>query len=365
MLLSELGAEVIRIDRTTESGLGIERPDRFDLSARGRRSVAVDLKHPDGVACVLDLIDGADALVEGFRPGVMERLGLGPDVCLARNPRLVFGRVTGWGQHGPLARTAGHDLNYIAITGALHGIGREGAPPTPPLNLVGDFAGGSLFLVIGIVSALLSAQRTGEGQVVDAAIVDGVSLLMAGFVGLHAAGLHDRERGRNLLDGGAPTYDVYLCADGEYLSVAPIEPKFREIMLAKLGLAPEDLPDLSDPAQWPEAKRRLAETFATRPRDAWCDLFAGSDACVAPVLSPREAPHHPHNEARGIYVDIGGIPQPAPAPRFSATPPTSLPEPPEARGASTQAVLRDWGIDEGRIETLTRAGVIGVRSAAS
>lgn len=361
MILADMGAEVIRIDRPTPSGNGIVRAPRFDLVARGRRTVTLDLKHPEGVACALDLIAAADGLVEGFRPGVMERLGLGPDACRARNPRLVYGRLTGWGQDGPLAHAAGHDLNYLALTGVLDMIGREGQPPVPPLNLVADYAGGSLMLVAGLLAALLDAQRSGQGQVVDAAMVDGVALLATAMTGLRAAGLHDGPRGTNILDGGAPYYDVYACADGKFLSVAPIERKFREIFLRGLGFDPADFPDMDDRAMWPEARRLIAARLAQRSRDEWSAVFDGQDACVAPVLSLAEAPDHPHNAARRTHVRIDGIMQPAPAPRFGRTQ-VPLPAAPEDDpGTDGATILRDWGIDPDRIGTLIENGALGAR----
>lgn len=360
MLLSDMGADVIRIDRPAPSGLGVQRPDRFNFSARGRRSVALDLKRPEGVECALDLIGRADALVEGFRPGVMERLGLGPEPCLARNPRLVFGRLTGWGQEGPLAQAAGHDLNYIALTGVLDAIGRRGQPPTPPLNLLGDFAGGSLLMAFGIVSALLHAQRTGEGQVVDAAIIDGVSLLATPLMGLQAAGVWPGGRGENILDSGAPHYDVYPCADGTYVSVAPIEGKFQALLLTRMGFDPAAFPDMNDRKNWGEAKRLLAQRFAQKSREEWCALLEGTDACFAPVLPLAEAPGHPHNAERATFVQVDGLVQPAPAPRFSRTP-AAAPTAPEAPGESGEAVLRGWGIADERIAELAKTGVLGRR----
>jgi alpha-methylacyl-CoA racemase len=357
MLLADLGADVIRIDRLQPSGLGIEKPKKFDLLARGRQAVAIDLKHRDGVACALDLVASADGLIEGFRPGVMERIGLGPDTCLERNPRLVFGRVTGWGQNGPLAPTAGHDLNYIALTGALHAIGRAGGPPTPPINLVGDFGGGALYLAFGMMCALVERQRSGRGQVVDAAMVDGAATLMTSLFGMIGAGLHGSERGTNLLDSGAPHYEVYRCADGEYVAIAPIEDKFREILFEQLGIDPTGFPSVADRAQWPKAKAILAEKFAQRPRQEWCDLLEGSDACFAPVLSAQEAPNHPHNKARRTFVDIDGVTQPAPGPRFSRTAPP-LPRSSRQCDGDTAALLIAWNIDSERIASLQQAGII-------
>jgi alpha-methylacyl-CoA racemase len=289
-------------------------------------------------------------LLEGFRPGVMERLGLGPAPLLAARPRLVYGRMTGWGQDGPLAARAGHDLNYIALTGALHAIGREGQPPTPPLNLLGDYAGGSMFLVVGMLSALLHARATGQGQVVDAAMTEGVNALMTPFHGLHAAGLHDGPHGTNLLDSGAPYYDVYRCADGEYVSIAPIEAKFRQVLVDKLresGVDVAELRDFDDRTRWPALRRRLAEIFATRTRTEWCAVLEGSDACFAPVLSPREAARHPQQQARGAFIDIEGVTQPAPAPRFSATPPSNPTAP--GRDGDAREWARAWGVAEAQL----------------
>ncbi|QCI65299.1 CaiB/BaiF CoA transferase family protein [Phreatobacter stygius] len=357
MLLADLGADIVRIDRLAPSGNGIERPARFDLTNRGRPSVAVDLKRPEGIACVLDLVAGADALIEGFRPGTMERLGLGPEICLARNPRLVFGRLTGWGQTGPLAQAAGHDLNYIALAGALGAIGRRDAPPTPPLNLIGDFGGGAMLMAFGLLAAVLEARTSGLGQVVDAAMVDGTATLLTSLCGLQAAGLHNGPRGTNLLDSGAPHYDVYRCADGEWISIAPIEAKFRSQLITLLGLDADAFPDVAEPANWPAARDILAAHFRRRTRAEWQALLEGTDACFAPVLSLPEAAAHPHMRERGTFVAIDGITQPAPAPRFSRTPP-DLPAPPEALGASSRAALAHWGIPPERIAALEAAGTI-------
>jgi alpha-methylacyl-CoA racemase len=364
MLLADMGAEVITLDRLEPSGLGIPRPWRYDVLRRGRRSLAIDLKHPDGSACALDLVARADALIEGFRPGVMERLGLGPTACAARNPRLVYGRVTGWGQDGPLAHAAGHDLNYLALTGILAAIGRRGGPPAIPLNLLGDYAGGALSLAFGTVCALLETGRSGRGQVVDAAMTEGALTLFAPFFGLAAAGLHRPERGTNLLDSGAPHYDVYACADGEWISIAPLEAKFRSILLAKLGFDPDGFPDLADPANWPRARELLAARFAERSRADWCELLEGSDGCFAPVLGIDEVPAHPQHVARNAFVEVGGIRQPAPAPRFSRTPP-ALPSPPEGPGHSSREILMDWGLTAERIEGLARDGVIRTEALSS
>lgn len=358
MLLADMGAEVVRLDRLEPSGLGIPKPARFELMNRGRRSIAIDLKQPEGVALALDLVGKADALIEGFRPGTMERLGLGPEACLTRNPKLVYGRLTGWGQEGPLAHSAGHDMNYIALSGMLAGIGREGAPPTPPLNLVGDFGGGGMLLAFGLVCALLEARHSGKGQVVDAAMVDGAALLGTMFFGLRATGIHRAERGHNLLDSGAPHYEVYECADGKYVAVAPIEAKFRRELLQRIGFDPESFPDVEDSATWPAAKQLLAARFREKNRADWCALLEGTDSCFAPVLEMDEAPEHPHNRARDAFPVIGGIAQPAPAPRFSRTAPP-LPTAPVAAGADSRAVLADWNIDASRIEALFACGAVG------
>jgi alpha-methylacyl-CoA racemase len=358
MLLADMGATVVRLDRPTPSHLGVPRPDRFDLLHRNRPSVSIDLKHPDGIAVALDLIAAADALIEGFRPGTMERLGLGPEPCLARNPRLVYGRMTGWGQEGPLAKAAGHDLNYIALTGVLAAIGRAGAAPTPPLNLVADFGGGALYLAFGIVCALLEARQSGRGQVVDAAMIDGAASLMTGFFGLRAAGLWTDRRGDNILDSGAPYYEVYTCQDGRHISVAPIETKFRHEFYRRIEVDPATLPDADDRANWPKIKQVITARLATKPAAEWCRLLEGTDACVAPVLSMAEAADHPHHRARGTFIEVDGIVQPAPAPRFSRTRP-DLPTPPEPLGHSTDQALAAWGIDPVRLRQLRAAGVIG------
>jgi alpha-methylacyl-CoA racemase len=352
MLLADLGAEVLRVDRPAAS-----RPGWPAVLARGRRSVAVDLKHPDGAGVVLDLVAAADALVEGFRPGVAERLGIGPDACLARNPRLVYGRVTGWGQEGPWRLAAGHDIDYVALAGALHPIGQAGGPPVPPLNLVGDFGGGGMLLALGVVAALLEAGRSGAGQLVDAAMVDGAALLTTQFHELLAAGLWREERGANLLDGGAPFYGVYQTADGRHLAVGALEPQFYAELLRRLGLDAGDLPAQLDRDGWPLLRERLAALFRTRTRDEWCELLAGTDACVAPVLGLGEAPAHPHNRARGTFVDVGGVVQPAPAPRFSRTP-CDPPSPAARPGEHTDQALTDWGIPPDQVTRLRATGAI-------
>jgi alpha-methylacyl-CoA racemase len=352
MLLADLGAEVLRVDRPAAA-----RPGWPTVLARGRRSVAVDLKHPDGAGVVLDLVASADALVEGFRPGVAERLGIGPDACLARNPRLVYGRVTGWGQEGPWRLAAGHDIDYVALAGALHPVGPAGGPPVPPLNLVGDFGGGGMLLALGVVAALLETGRSGAGQVVDAAMVDGAALLTTQFHELLAAGLWREERGANLLDGGAPFYGVYQTADGRHLAVGALEPQFYAELLRRLGLDAGDLPDQLDREGWPLLRERLAALFRTRTREEWCELLAGTDACVAPVLGFGEAPAHPHNRARGTFVDVGGVVQPAPAPRFSRTP-CDPPSPAARPGEHTDQALTDWGIPPDQVTRLRATGAI-------
>lgn len=354
MLLADLGAEVLRVDRLVASGLGVERAPQFDLLNRGKRTVSVDLKSPEGIALARRMVAASDALIEGFRPGTMERLGLGPEVCLIEHQKLVYGRVTGFGQRGPLAHAAGHDLNYISLSGALHAIGREGAAPTPPLNLVGDFGGGGLMLAYGMLAALWCVQRGGKGQVVDAAMVDGAAMLMTSMFGLFGAGAHGAARGTNLLDSGAPHYEVYRCADGGYVSVAPIEPKFRAVLLDRLALGADAI-DFDDASRWRENKARLAGVFATRTRAQWCELLEGSDACFAPVLAPQEAHLHPHNRERGTFVEIAGVRQPAPAPRFEGTP-VALPRPPHSDDAAVFEQLRRWGIDPAEIDVLAQSG---------
>lgn len=358
MLLADLGAQILRIERMTAGTAGIQRPREFDFGTRGRVAIPIDIKHEEGRALVLDLVAKADGLIEGFRPGVMERLGLGPAECLKRNPKLAYGRLTGWGQTGPLASTAGHDLNYLALTGVLDHLGRAGEAPTAPINLLGDYAGGSLLMAFGLLAAILSARTTGKGQVIDAAMVDGVSLLAVPLLGLIGAGIHDGERGENLLDGGAPHYDVYRCADGEWLSVAAIETKFRALLLAGLGLDASSFPDVNSKANWPEARRLIGERLATEPRAHWVAVFADSDACVTPVLKFGEAMAHDHNVARVAHVDIAGKLQPAPAPRFSATPLATPEATPRGGAEATEAAVL-WGIETHRMEALKAAGVLG------
>ena len=360
MMLADLGATVTRVDRLPAGWdpLGALTAGRADVVSRGRRSVALNLKSAEGVELVLRLVDSADVLIEGFRPGVMERLGLGPDICLGRNPCLVYGRMTGWGQDGPLARTAGHDINYISLSGALGAIGRRGEAPVPPLNLVGDYGGGGLLLAYGVVAALLSAVRTGAGQVVDAAMVDGSALLMAQFYGMRALGRWTDERGANLLDTGVPFYDVYPSADGGYVSVGPLEPAFFAILLKRLGIDDFDVDSQYDQGSWPALRHRLAQEFASRTRADSEALFADGDGCVVPVLSLAEAPQHPHNVARATFVARDDVVQPAPAPRFSATP-ARLDLPPPIVGEHTGAVLAELGVTGDELRRLCEAGVVG------
>jgi len=357
MMLADLGADVVRVDRAERARAPRLPGPNLDLLNRGRRSVAVDLKSAAGVEVVLRLVDRADALIEGFRPGVMERLGLGPEPCMARNPRLVYGRMTGWGQEGPLAKAAGHDINYIALSGALHAIGRADGPPPPPLNLVGDFGGGGLLLAYGIACALVERARSGRGQVVDAAMVDGAAALMAIIYGAHAAGWWRDERQANMLDGGAHFYDSYETKDGKYVSIGSIEPQFYEQLLALAGLAGEELPKQMDRSGWKPMKKRLAEIFKTRTRDEWCKIMEGTDVCFAPVLSLSEAPEHPHMKARGTFVEVEGVRQPGPAPRFSRTP-GAIERPPAHAGEHTDEALADWGFGRDELARLRESGAI-------
>jgi alpha-methylacyl-CoA racemase len=356
MLLADMGADVLVVDRPEASDLGLTRERWYDVLMRGKRSVALDLKKESSRKVTLDLLARADVLIEGFRPGVMERLGLGPDAALAHNPRLVYGRMTGWGQAGPLAPRAGHDINYIALSGVLNAFGRKGEAPVPPLNLVGDFGGGGMLLGFGVACALLEASRSGRGQVVDAAMVDGASLLAAMFSGFLASGNWSEERGVNLLDGGAPWYDAYETKDGKYVSIGSIEGKFYAELLSRLKLGDPELPGQYDRPRWPEMRRRFSEAFLAKTRDEWCQVFEGSDACFAPVLSFSEARRHPHGVARGSFVSLAGVEQPAPAPRFSRTPAAARRAPPE-RGEGGRAALHDWGFRAEEIERLRSLGL--------
>jgi alpha-methylacyl-CoA racemase len=358
MLLADMGADVVRLDRPAPSGLGIDVDAKFDLLLRGRRSLAIDLKSDAGRDVVLRMIDQADAVIESFRPGVMERIGLGPDVCLVRNPKLVYGRLTGWGQNGPYAQMAGHDINYIALSGALHAIGPRNGPPVPPLNLVGDFGGGAMFCALGVVSAMLHAQRTGHGQVIDAAMVDGAAALLTMVVGFQRAGIWSSRRGDNLVDGGAPYYSVYETADGRYVSIGAIEKKFYELLLTKLELSgdPQMRPQ-NDRSRWDDQRNKLASVFKTRTRDEWCTLLEGTDTCFAPVLSIEEASSHPHLKARQTYADIHGVNQPAPCPRFSLSQPLH-PVPPASPGEHSRSALTSWGFSDATIDELCRDNIV-------
>ena len=355
MLLADMGADVVRIDRTEASGLGVPMDKRYDINGRNRRSVALDLKSPAGRAAVLRLIGGADVLIEGFRPGVAERLGLGPADCHALNPRLVYGRMTGFGQTGPLSQAAGHDLNYIALTGALHAIGPAGGKPVPPLNLVGDYGGGALYLAMGLLAALHERTQSGRGQVVDAAMVDGAASLASIFYGMTAGGRWSNQRGDNLLDGGAPFYDTYETADGKYVSIGALEPKFFAEMAERIGLDARFIKGQHNRKLWPEMRAEMTRLLRGKTRDEWCKLLEGSDACFAPVLTLEEAPRHPHAQARQAFIDVAGVVQPGPAPRFDrSTPGTVRPAP--AVGAHTDEVLAEAGFSTDEIALLHAAG---------
>lgn len=358
MMLSDMGAEVIRIDRAGNVVGGDAQNPPIDVLARGRSSIGVDLKNPDGVEVVLRLVETADALIEGFRPGVMERLGLGPEECLARNPKLVFGRMTGWGQEGPYAMAAGHDINYISLAGALEPIGRNGEAPVPPLNLVGDFGGGGMLLAFGVACGIVEAQRSGQGQVVDAAMVDGAASLMAMFHSMRALGIWNDERGTNLLDTGSHFYDVYECADGRYISIGSIEPQFYAELMRLTGLdGDEDFAAQLSRSSWPELKERISAIFKTRTRDEWCEIMDATDVCFAPVLTLAEAPEHPHNQHREVFTELSGVIQPNPSPRFSRTEAT-IQSPPAHPGQHTDEVLRFVGYDADDVVKLRDTGAV-------
>lgn len=353
MMLSDMGAEVIRVDRLAHKGAG----HRANVLNRGRRSIAVDLKNPEGVAAVQSLIDRADVVIEGFRPGVMERLGLGPEECLARNPRLVFGRMTGWGQHGPLAPTAGHDINYISIGGALGAMGYADRPPAPPLNLVGDFGGGAMYLLAGVLAALVERGSSGQGQVIDAAMTDGTASLLSPFFGMMAMNMWTKERMDNRLDGGAHYYGSYACADGKHISIGSIEPQFYALLLELCNIEDPEFQKQNDKAHWAPLRSKLETLFASQPREHWCTLLEGTDVCFAPVLDLEEAPQHPHNVARETYVDYDGVTQPAPAPRFSRTQ-SAIQSAAAIAGEHSEEILKDWGFDETQILALREGGAI-------
>jgi alpha-methylacyl-CoA racemase len=353
MMLADMGADVIRVDRITGGSFRSN-----DVLTRGRRSIAIDLKSPDGREVILRLCEEADGFIEGFRPGVTERLGIGPEDCMARNSRLVYGRMTGWGQDGPLAQAAGHDINYISLAGALHGIGRKGERPVPPLNLVGDFGGGGMLLAFGLVCAMLEAQKSGSGQVVDAAMVDGAAALMAMFFSMKAGGMYSDERGTNLLDGGAHFYDSYETSDGKYISLGSIEPQFYALLVEKAGLDKEDFSNQMDQGNWSKLKQDLIDLFRTKTRDQWCEIMEGTDICFAPVLSLSEVADHPHNIARATFNELEGVVQPAPAPRYSRST-VSLSHASRKAGEDSRAVLAQNGYDDDRVDQLLADGVVG------
>jgi alpha-methylacyl-CoA racemase len=359
MMLADMGAEVIRVERAQSVRGQAPNGAHWDVSLRGRRNIAIDLKNPDGVETLLSLVENADALIEGFRPGVMERLGIGPDVCVARNPKLVFGRMTGWGQEGPYAASAGHDINYISLAGALAHFSRAGEAPVPPLNMVGDYGGGGMFLAYGVVCALLEAQKSGKGQVVDTAMVDGSAVLMTMFWAMKNIGMFDENKpGTNLLDTGAHFYDVFKCGDGKYVSIGSIEPQFYALLLEKTGLVDDPaFAQQMDASHWPALKVKLAEVILTKSRTQWCEIMEGTDVCFAPVLTMSEAAKHPHNVARKTFIEVDGVAQPAPAPRFSRTS-AALPTAPAHAGQHSRAVLADWGFSADRITALITGGAV-------
>lgn len=356
MFLSDMGAEILRVDRLGYEGL-FPLDTKYDPLMRNRKSVRMDLSRPEGIETMFKLIERADALQEGFRPGVMENMGLGPDVCLKRNPKLVYGRMTGWGQDGPLSSASGHDINYIALSGALHAIGRPGEKPVPPLNLVGDFGGGGMLLAFGMACALFEAQRSGQGQVVDAAMVDGAAALMGMMYGMKAGGMWQDERGVNLIDGGAHFYDTYETADGKYVSVGSIEPQFYALLLKHTGIDDPDFKNQMDMSNWPGNKEKITAVFKAKTRDEWCGIMEGTDICFAPVLSMEEAPEHPHNKARNTFVQVGEVMQPGPAPRFSRTQP-DVPAAAPKYGEHTESALAGWGVSKDEIKALKAGGII-------
>jgi alpha-methylacyl-CoA racemase len=355
-MLADMGADIIRIDKKGEPRIAFIQK-KFDVLHRNIRSVTIDFKKQEGIEAALKLIDKAEAIIEGFRPGVMEKLGLGPDICLKRNPKLIFGRMTGWGQEGPLAQAAGHDINYIALTGALHAIGKAGEKPVVPLNIVGDFGGGSLFLAFGIMCGVYEARQSGKGQVVDAAVVDGTSALMGAFYGLKAAGLWSDNRGTNVLDGGAQFYDTYETSDGKYISLGSLEPQFYKLLLELAEIDDPVFKNQLDIFKWPEMKEKLTVIFKSKTRDEWCEIMEGTDVCFAPVLSFDEAINHPHNVEREVFIDVDGVMQPAPAPRFSRTKPEvrcGAPDP----GDHNDSAFSDWGFSADEVNMLNKEDVI-------
>ncbi len=357
MMLADMGADVIRVERSAAVRGGDPEVPPADVMLRGRRSIGIDMKSPEGLEAVMKLVESADGLIEGFRPGVTERLGVGPDDCLARNPRLVYGRMTGWGQDGPYSQAAGHDINYIALAGALESMGRKGEAPVPPLNLVGDFGGGGMYLAFGMVCAILEARQSGEGQVVDTAMVDGAASLMTFFHGFRAMGIWDDERGTNLLDTGAHFYDVYECSDGQYVSIGSIEPQFYAVLREKMELTDEKWDQQMSRSMWPELKDELTARFKEKTRDEWCEIMEHTDICFAPVLSMAEAPQHPHNVARGTFVERNGVVQPGPAPRFSRTE-AEIQRPPAHAGQHTDELLADVGYSADEIAALREGGSV-------